>query len=164
MSLGDTIIHCGLVGLSFCRSWVSFLFLAWLLQPPPCSVYAGYCPLMGLCLVVWWSEPALDTGRAPLLCGCCCAGRHRVYSLAVRIEALRSVSELHFWSTVWGRQDRSTPTGRGVTEGSSAEAVYSWVCSVVSPYTHCAAFQSTLEIYTEYFVLWHCPQSHLNHG
>ena len=65
MSLGDTIIHCGLVGLSFCRSCVSFLFLVWLLQPPPCSVYAGSCPLMGLCLVLWWSEPTLDTGRAP---------------------------------------------------------------------------------------------------
>ena len=65
--------------------------------PPLSSVYAGRYPLDRRC--DWWCDQSLHwilSGASSLLSGCHCPVRGRVYSLAVGVEAPRSVSELQF--------------------------------------------------------------------
>ena len=84
------------------------------------------------------------SGASSLLCGCHYPVRGQVCSLVVGVVAPKTISELCFWATGRGRQNWSTPTGRGATEYSSARAVHQWACSVVSPVTHCVGSKSTL--------------------
>ena len=72
-----------------------------------------------------------------LFCHCCRAPHPRL------------VSYLCFWYVVWGMWDWSAPSGREVTgreatEYSSSGAVYLWVCSAVSSFSHSASSQIIL--------------------
>lgn len=137
MSLGESIIYCGVGGLFLWGSVlvcpVGVIFLLWGLffsidaWQHFCQCVLAVIPLMGavigivvtrVCTRCWAGHPL-----------CSVVVRDMVCCLVVRIEALRT----WFWATVWGRQDWSSHTGRKATESYSAGAAYQGVHFVVSP-------------------------------